>query len=53
MITDLQVAIRWTDSRGQEWVRLGYDEPRPRTDYSTEELDRIIREWTVRYNPET
>lgn len=53
MITGLQVAIEWTDSRGQRWVRLGFEEPRLRTDYSDTDMAEIEKNWRVRYNPDT
>lgn len=52
MITGLQVAIEWRDSRGQVWIRLGSDEPRLSTKYSISEMGRIEQEWRVRNNPE-
>lgn len=53
MITRLEVAMEWTDSRGQRWVRLGHAEPLLRSEFSDEKIAALEREWMPRYNPDT
>lgn len=52
MVFELEVAISWSDSRGNKWMREGYQEPVLVNDWSDAQWAAVSLRWLVKASPD-